>query len=93
MTVTTSIDIRYKQVDGMHIFDSAQVPGFYVANRDPKRAFDSIIPTIEMLVKLDTGIDCTATAEVPFSQFIGNVRADAVGTQQVKRVTLVKEAA
>lgn len=93
MTVATSIEVRYRLVEGMHIFDSAQMPGFYVAHRDPKRAFDDIAPTIEKLVRLDNAIECKVTAEIPFSQFIGNVRADCTSAQQIKRFTLLKEAA
>jgi len=92
MTVATSIEVRHRLVEGMHMFDSAQMPGFFVANRDPKRAYDAISTTLAKLVMLDTGVECTVAPEVSFAEFIGNFRADAVG-DGVKRFTLLKEAA
>lgn len=92
MDVSTSIEVSYKHVDGWHIFQSREMPGFYVSNRDPKVAFESIGPTIEKLVELDTGVSCKAFADVPLQQFISTARAEIAG-QHSQRFTLLKHAA
>lgn len=93
MTASTSIEVTHKVVDGWHIFESEQMPGFYVANRDPKRAYEAVAPTIEKLVKLDTGFDCKALADEPFDQFISEARSDLTAAAARQRFNLFKDAA
>jgi len=92
MDIATSIEISYKHIDGWHIFQSREMPGFYVSNRDPKAAFESIGPTIEKLVELDTGVACKAVADVPLAQFISTARAE-IAAERSQRFTLLKQAA
>jgi hypothetical protein len=96
MGISASIEVSYKLVDGWHIFEAEQLPGFYVANTDPRKAYDAIGPTLEQLVKLDTGMDCHVAPDVPLTSFIGNLRADltsACKNQQRQRFNLFKDAA
>lgn len=96
MVISASIDISYKLVDGWHIFEAEQMPGFYVANQDPRRAYNSIGPALEQLVKLDTGFDCRVAPDVPLKDFIASLRSDltsACREQAKQRFNLFKEAA
>lgn len=92
MVISTTIDVDYRHVDGWHIFQAVAMPGFYVAHRDPRRAYEAVGPAIEKLVKLDTDIDCKAVPDVPLKEFISGVRADLTVAQS-KRFTLLKDAA
>lgn len=93
MSDSTSIEVTHKVIDGWHIFESEQMPGFYIANMDPKRAYEAVAPAIEKLIKLDTGFDCRAIPESPFEQFISNARADLTIAAGRQRFNLFKEAA
>lgn len=70
MTVETSICAKYKHVDGWHIFQSDAMPGLYVASKDPEKAYADIGPSIELLFKLTEGIDCKATPELSYREFV-----------------------
>ena len=62
MTLKTSVHVHYELVDGWHVFRSEDVDGLYIASPDRERAFNDVAPAIEMLMKLNKGIDCTATS-------------------------------
>lgn len=66
----TSICVEYKFVDGWHVFASEALPGLYVASQDAKKAFDDVAPSIQMLLKLDEGIDCEVETEPGFEEFL-----------------------
>lgn len=57
------IPIQYKEVDGWHVYISDSFPGFYVASADKEKARNNIIPSINKLIELDTGIDIGITEE------------------------------
>ena len=75
MTYKTSICAKYKHVDGWHVFQSEDLPGLYVASRDAEKAFDDVSLSIETLIKLDEGIECTAVPEVSFKDFVKAMHA------------------
>lgn len=77
MTLKTAVCIRYKFVEGWHVFQSDDVPGLYVANMDARRAFDDVGPSIKLLMKLNEGVDCEATPALPFSDFVSSLREEA----------------
>lgn len=54
----------------MHIFRSPDLPGLLVAHADAKTAFNDVGPSIETLLLLEAGIECTVLAEVPFKDFM-----------------------
>jgi hypothetical protein len=93
MVTSTSVDVSYREVDGWHIFQADQMPGFYVSSRDPLKAYEAVGPTIEKLVKLDTGFDVRVAPEVPFSDFIGAARAAMTVAATRQRFNMFKEAA
>jgi hypothetical protein len=70
MTIAKTICARYKGVDGWHIFDSDELPGLFVASRDPSAAFNDLAPAIEMLFRLDEGIACKAIPEATLEEFL-----------------------
>lgn len=74
----TSFKVDYKNVQGWHVFTSEELPGLYVASKDPEKAYDDVAGAIAMLVELDTGITCKVAPEVPFSEFVQTHRRRAV---------------
>lgn len=74
MTAKTSLCVNYKFVDGWHIFASDQLPGLYVASQDARQAFDDVVPSIRMLLKLDEDIDASVEAELSFGEFLECVK-------------------
>lgn len=91
MVTSTSIDVSYRAEGGWHIFQADQMPGLYVASRDPLVAYSAVGPSIEKLVKLDTGYDVRVAPEVPFSDFIGAARAALTAAATRQRFNLFKE--
>lgn len=76
MTFKTTICTRYKFVDGWHIFQSEDVHGLYVASPDAERAYHDIGPSIELLVKLNEGIECKAIPELSYREFLASIRQE-----------------
>ena len=70
----TSIETTYKSVDGWHVFMSDELPGLYVASRDLDAAYRDVAPSIQALLKLDEGVDCTVSPEVSLAVFLASVR-------------------
>lgn len=80
MGTSASIDVSYRCEDGWHIFEAVDMPGLYIANHDPKRAFNAVGPAIEQLIELDTGRQVQAAPEVSFADFIGSNRTPMAGS-------------
>jgi len=86
--VKTSISTSYRAVDGWHVFVSDDLPGLYVASKDLCSAFHDVANSIQVLLKLDEGIDCTVAPEVSLQDFLAVVRggdADSGNTVPVAR--------
>ena len=77
--VKTSISTTYKSVDGWHVFVSEDLPGLYVASKDLYSAYHDVAGSIQALLKLDEGIECSVSPEVPLNEFLAMVRG--VGTE------------
>jgi len=93
MVASTSIEVTYKSIEGWHVFEADQMPGFYIAHRDPKRAYEAVCPAIEKLIELDTGMVVRVAPEVPLSEFIDNARAALTRAAASQKFNLFKEAA
>lgn len=93
MVASSSIDVTHKVVEGYHVFESMQMPGLYIAHPDPLSAFKAVGPAIEKLVKLDTGMTCTAVPDIPFEVFISKTRAELTTAAARQRYNLFKQAA
>ena len=72
--MVTAVCARYKNVDGWHVFQSDELPGLYVASRDAEKAFHDVPLSIQALVRLDEGIECTAVPEMSFQEFIASIK-------------------
>ena len=68
--VTTSICVKYKYADGWHIFQSDEIHGLYVANKDAKTSYDDVGVAIEKLILLNEGMECTVQPETTYEEFI-----------------------
>lgn len=55
--------IQYKEVDGWHIYIAETFPGFYVGSIDKEKARNAIIPSINKLIELDTGVNVGITED------------------------------
>ena len=66
----TTILTTYKNAEGWHVFMSDDLPGLYVASRDLSVAYDDVARSIQLLLKLDEGLDCTVSPELPLQEFI-----------------------
>jgi hypothetical protein len=72
--VKTSISTTYRAVDGWHVFVSDDLPGLYVASKDLYSAYHDVAGSIQALLKLDEGVDCSVAPEVPLQDFLAMVR-------------------
>ena len=73
----SSVGVRYKYTfDGWHVFTSDELPGLYVASHEAETAYNDVGPSIEKLLLLDEGVECTIRPEVPFSEFVAMIRTD-----------------
>lgn len=79
----TSICVNYKFVDGWHVFASDDLPGLYVASQDAQKAFADVGPSIQMLLKLDEGLECTVEPELSFCEFLDLAKNDGEPKRQV----------
>ena len=93
MVTSASIEVSYRCEDGWHIFKCKEMPGLYVAHRDPRQGFLEVGPAIEKLVKLDTDMDVRVAPEVSFAAFIGSARSALASAVALQRFNLFKEAA
>jgi len=57
------IIVNHKEVDGWHIYITDAFPGFYVANADKEKARSDLVPSINKLIELDTGINIGITED------------------------------
>jgi hypothetical protein len=74
MTFEASICVRYKFVDGWHVFQSEDVDGLYVASTDARKAFEDVAPSIELLMKLNEGVQCKAVPAMELRDFVATLR-------------------
>jgi len=57
------IVVEHKEVDGWHVYITEAFPGFYVANVDKEKARNDLVPSINQLIELDTGINVGITED------------------------------
>lgn len=70
MGAKTSIRVKYKNVDGWHVFTSEDIRGLYVASQDAEKAFRNVGPAIQAGLKLKLGVECEVEQEVSFAEFL-----------------------
>ena len=74
MGKATSICVEYKFTDGWHVFQSDDIQGLYVANKNAEISYNDVKTAIEKLIFLNEGINCTVWPELDFEEFISAVR-------------------
>lgn len=67
---TTAIRVTYRFIDGLHVYTSDDVYGLYVANRDPRRAYDAVAPSLQRLISLNEGMDCAIEPALTYSELL-----------------------
>lgn len=72
------ISVEHRLIEGYHTFTSGDA-GLYVSNKDPKRAFESVAPSLEKLIKFNTGVDCRVEPAVNFSEFVRSAKNSGEG--------------
>jgi predicted RNase H-like HicB family nuclease len=55
--------VQHKETDGWHIYICDDFPGFYVASKDKEKARKDIVPSLNKLIELDTGVDIGLTED------------------------------
>ena len=66
----TSIKVQYKQRDDWHVFFSDELPGFYCAHKNARKAVRNIVPSLEQLIELDGGVKVKVEIEPSVYDFI-----------------------
>ena len=74
--IKTTVSVKYQHSDSWHIFSSRDIPGLYVASQDPKKAYDDVGPSIQLLLELNEGIKCRVSAVLPYADFVARMRGD-----------------
>lgn len=63
--INTPICVKYKQVDGWHVFSSDDLLGLYVVSQNFELAFNDVALVIQKLLKLNEGIDAKIQSTKP----------------------------
>jgi hypothetical protein len=64
------IKVDYRNIDGVHVFTSHEVPGLYVASADAREAFESVSEGISLHLKLNKDLDITVDAAMSADEFL-----------------------
>jgi hypothetical protein len=66
----TAIRVTYRLIDGFHVYTSDDVYGLYVANQDPKKAYDAVAPSLAKLILLNDGIVCRVEPTLTYAELV-----------------------
>lgn len=84
---STEVIVKRRQRDGWSLYTSEDLPGLFVACNDDRKAYNDIPASIQALMKLDHGIDCTVTHRVEYSAFVRQVHLRQRATDAVSKRT------
>ncbi len=70
------ISVAYKNVDGLHVFTSPDVTGFYVASMNPREAFEEVGEGLALLLHLNEGIDVDIQSSMDVEVFLNLIGAN-----------------
>jgi hypothetical protein len=76
MNEFATISVRYRLIDGYHVFTSDDVRGLYVANQDPEQAFDACSEVLSALLTYKFGIEIEVTPAATIEEFMRKIRAE-----------------
>jgi hypothetical protein len=71
--LTTSVEVRYKNIAGWHVFESEELPGLYVASPDPEKAFNDIPEAIKTLLNIASGKNFDVEMEMSYMEFMRRI--------------------
>jgi len=70
MTKATIVEVGYRYLDGYHLFTSNEIKGLFIGSSDYERAFYDVANAIQILMKANHNVDCTAQPMQTFQEFI-----------------------
>ncbi len=91
LTQPILVDVRYKSLDGWHVFTSPNMAGLYVASKDAETAFNDVPTAIRMLVKLDTGIDVKVEAALPYEEWACITQQDVETEPRIPHPAFIRD--
>lgn len=92
--LTAAIRVNYRLIDGYHVYTSDDVYGLYVASQDAAKAYAAVAPSLEKLIKLNEGIDCSVEPAMTFSELVRSARRpDLPVVQEITSRSFVARAA
>jgi hypothetical protein len=65
-----AISVKYRNIDGMHIFTSPDVRGFYVASTDPREAFEEVSCGLQIILRLNENVDARVEPVMAVEDFL-----------------------
>lgn len=87
-----TIAVKYRLVDGYHVFTSSDVKGLYVASKNSKKAFDAVSEVLEELIYRKTKKRGHVVAAVPYDDWLkrtthrGRRRSQVIGRDFVLQI-------
>lgn len=80
-----AISVRYRFVDGYHVFTSQDVRGLYVASRDPRKAYDDVAEVLRELVARKSGADIEIVPTLTFEEWLDRRRNATMASAPIMR--------
>src|SRR4029079_4918767 len=77
-----TVNVRYREIDGFHVFTSDDVRGLYVASKDVQEAYGAIAPTIQTLLELNEQLKVKVIPAQPLKRFLDLIRGHALPSVQ-----------
>jgi hypothetical protein len=74
MTEAATIRVKYRFIDGYHVYTSDEVHGLYVAKRDARAAYEAVAPSLARLIELNEGVACQVEPALTFSELMRSAR-------------------
>jgi hypothetical protein len=64
-----TVRVTYRNIDGIHVFTSDDVRGLYVADRDPRQAFEQVSEALHEIMKFK-GVQASYKAAITADEFL-----------------------
>lgn len=71
---STEVRVRRQSRDGWFVYTSDELPGLFVASQDDQAAYNDLPKSIQALIKLDLGIECSVTHRIAYAEFVSQIR-------------------
>jgi hypothetical protein len=77
MAAPDTVQVTYRNVDGVHVFTSEDVRGLYVAGRDLRQAYEEVPQALHDLLKFNK-IEASYRAVMSTDEFVRFVMGDDI---------------